>query len=341
MGSVKDLEVLKEPTPEDTGIGRFHFSDRYSVFDWGEMPDHIPLKGAAITIMSAYFFEKLEKEGIKTHYRGVVENGLVKGLSQVKGLPTIMEIDLVRVLHPAENGGVYDYSLYRKERGNFLIPLEVIYRNSLPQGSSVFKRIERGELQPADFGLEEPPAPGTRLREPFIDVSTKLEITDRYLTWDEAQKIAGLEDDEVTKLREYTLFINRIITEEFSKIGLSNEDGKFEFAFSPSRELMVVDVLGTLDECRFMFGGLPVSKEIARIYYRKTPWYKAVEEAKKKDRMNWKSLVKQGPAPLPEKLKELISGLYISTANSLTQRQWVSGVPDVNVLMKGIEEFIS
>ncbi len=341
MGSVKDLEVLIEPTPEKTGIGRFHFSDRYSVFDWGEMPDHIPLKGAAITIMSAYFFEKLEKEGIKTHYRGVVEKGQVKRLSQVEGLPSVMEIDLVRVLHPVEHGGEYDYSLYHKERGNFLIPLEVIYRNSLPQGSSVFKRIERGELHPGDFGLDKPPTPGTRLREPFIDVSTKLEITDRYLTWDEAQRIAGLEDDEVTRIREYTLFINRVITEEFSKIGLSNEDGKFEFAFSPARELMVVDVLGTLDECRFMYGGLPVSKEIARIYYRKTPWYEAVEEAKKKDRMNWKTLVKKGPEPLPERLKELISGLYISAANSLTQREWVSGIPEVKVLMEGIEEFIS
>lgn len=39
MGSVKDLAVLKEPAGTETGTGRFIFSDRYSVFDWGEMPD--------------------------------------------------------------------------------------------------------------------------------------------------------------------------------------------------------------------------------------------------------------------------------------------------------------
>jgi phosphoribosylaminoimidazole-succinocarboxamide synthase len=64
MGSVKDLEVLKEPGKNDARIGRFRFSDRYSVFDWGEMPDNIPGKGAAIAILGAYFFERLEEEGI-------------------------------------------------------------------------------------------------------------------------------------------------------------------------------------------------------------------------------------------------------------------------------------
>ncbi|GAG55731.1 unnamed protein product, partial [marine sediment metagenome] len=40
-GSVKDLEILSRPEDNKMGIGRFHFSDRYSVFDWGEMPDHL------------------------------------------------------------------------------------------------------------------------------------------------------------------------------------------------------------------------------------------------------------------------------------------------------------
>jgi len=54
MGSVKDLEIVKKPTKDEMGVGRFHFSDRYSVFDWGEMPDHIPSKGAALCLMGAY-----------------------------------------------------------------------------------------------------------------------------------------------------------------------------------------------------------------------------------------------------------------------------------------------
>ena len=42
MGSVKDLKTLQPATKSEYGQGIFSFSDRYSVFDWGEMPDTIP-----------------------------------------------------------------------------------------------------------------------------------------------------------------------------------------------------------------------------------------------------------------------------------------------------------
>src|SRR6056297_2543216 len=100
MGSVKDLEVIEEPGKNKVGRGRFIFSDRYSVFDWGEMPDHIEDKGAAICLVTAYFFEKLEEAGIKTHYRGVVEDDQVKKLADLEEPSNILEVDLVRVVNP-------------------------------------------------------------------------------------------------------------------------------------------------------------------------------------------------------------------------------------------------
>ena len=48
-----------------------------------------------------------------------------------------------------------------------------------------------------------------------------------------------------------------------SNAGLKNEDGKIELAFDDKRKLMVVDVVGTLDECRFTYEGVHVSKEVA------------------------------------------------------------------------------
>ena len=47
------------------------------------------------------------------------------------------------------------------------------------------------------------------------------------------------------------------------------------------RRLMVADVVGTLDECRFTYEGMHVSKEIARQFYKATRWYRDVEESKK------------------------------------------------------------
>jgi phosphoribosylaminoimidazole-succinocarboxamide synthase len=39
----------------------FQFTDAYSVFDWGKMPDQITNKGKALTLMGAYIFAELAK----------------------------------------------------------------------------------------------------------------------------------------------------------------------------------------------------------------------------------------------------------------------------------------
>ncbi len=333
MGSVKDLIVLKNPEDKKPGIGRFIFSDRYSVFDYGKMPDEIEDKGKSLCIVSAYFFEKIEEMGIKTHYIGVVEEGKVKKLKDLKNPTNIMEIKLLRVLKPEVKEGIYDYSIYKKEKFNFLIPLEIIYRNSLPEGSSVFKRLKEGKLSFEDIGLEKMPEPGEVLPSPFIDVSTKYEDTDRYISFDEAKELVNLKDEEIEKIKKIALFINNLITEEVKKIGLFNEDGKFEFGFDENRNIILVDAVGTLDECRFTYKNIPVSKEIARIYYRKSSWFKEVEEAKKIDRIKWREYVKT-PPNLPFEFKKLIEDIYKAFANEITQREWFKVKPLKEILEK-------
>lgn len=107
------------------------------------------------------------------------------------------------------------------------------------------------------------------------------------------------------------------------------------------RRLVVVDVLGTLDECRFTYDGLPVSKELARIYYRNTEWYTAVNEAKKKDRQHWREICKLSPQQLPEKLKTAISQIYCAVTNEITQKEWFEGVPSLEETLKEIKEILS
>jgi phosphoribosylaminoimidazole-succinocarboxamide synthase len=330
MSSVKDLEVVKKPTRDSMGIGRFHFSDRYSVFDWGEMPDLIEGKGAALCMMGAYCFERLEENDIKTHYRGLVDaQGKVACFDDLKQPSNVMEINLVNVYRPktyVQNGKAkYDYGVYTPELTNFLIPLEIIYRNGLPEGSSVFKRLEQGLVSIEELGLDHYPKAGEKLEKPIFDVSTKLEEGDRYVGWTEAQRIAGLTDREVHEVKVLLLKVDEMITRIASKAGLVNEDGKIELGFDPSRRLMVVDVAGTLDECRFTYDGLHVSKEIARQYYRKTNWYRNVEEAKKKAQkeglQNWKKLVKTEPPKLDPTLKSIISQMYLATANEITEKK--------------------
>jgi len=327
MGSVKDLQVTKQPTSTSMGIGRFLFSDRFSVFDWGEMPDHIDGKGAALCLMGAYCFEQLEKIGVKTHYRGLVDtNGKAVKLAELKQPSNTMEVALVNVYKPktsvANGRVVHDYSIYTSTLKNCLIPLEIIYRNGLPEGSSVFKRLAQGKITLNDIGLDHYPKPGENLVKPLFDVSTKLEETDRYVTWAEAQRIAGLIDRELTDVKAVLLKTDETITKVASKAGLKNEDGKIELAFDDKRKLMVVDVLGTLDECRFTYNGVHVSKEVARQFYKNTSWYSDLEQAKKdaeaKGIQDWKALCKSQPPKLDPKLKTVISEMYMAAANEMT-----------------------
>jgi len=327
MGSVKDLQVTKQPTSTSMGIGRFLFSDRFSVFDWGEMPDHIDGKGAALCLMGAYCFEQLEKIGVKTHYRGLVDtNGKAVKLAELKQPSNTMEVALVNVYKPktsvANGRVVHDYSIYTSTLKNCLIPLEIIYRNGLPEGSSVFKRLAQGKITLNDIGLDHYPKPGENLVKPLFDVSTKLEETDRYVTWAEAQRIAGLIDRELTDVKAVLLKTDETITKVASKAGLKNEDGKIELAFDDKRKLMVVDVLGTLDECRFTYNGVHVSKEVARQFYKNTSWYSDLEQAKKdaeaKGIHDWKALCKSQPPKLDPKLKTVISEMYMAAANEMT-----------------------
>jgi phosphoribosylaminoimidazole-succinocarboxamide synthase len=344
MGSVKDLEVIKKPTKNAMGVGRFHFSDRYSVFDWGEMPDLIGGKGEALCMMGAYCFERLEEKGVRTHYRGLVDkSGKVVGFDELEQPSNVMEINLVNVYRPkayVQDGKLkYDYGVYTPNLRNFLVPLEIIYRNGLPEGSSVFKRLEQGLITVEELGLDHYPKAGERLSKPIFDVSTKLEEGDRYASWVEAQRIAGLTNGEVGEVKALLLKVDRLISELAARAGLVNEDGKIELGFDPSRRLMVVDVVGTLDECRFTYDGLHVSKEIARQYYRKTEWFRDVEEAKKKAEKegveDWKKLCKTKPPKLDPTQKTIISQMYLATANDLTKKKMF----DVRKLVDIVKEY--
>nr|CBH38975.1 putative phosphoribosylaminoimidazole-succinocarboxamide synthase [uncultured archaeon] len=333
MGSVKDLLVIAQPSKNKTGTAQFVFSDRYSVFDWGEMPDHIPDKGAAICITTAYFFEKMEEMGIPTHYRGLVEEAEIKRLAALNSPQSRMELNLLRVLKPRIIGDTYDYSIYKEERTNILIPLEIIYRNSLPEGSSVFRRLKAGSLSLEDIGLDKMPYSGQVLERPVLDVSTKLEASDRYINWNDAKELAGLSEAELEEITSATIRINELISREARRAGLTNEDGKLEFGFDEARNLTLVDTLGTLDECRFTYDGLPVSKEIARIFYRNTNWYDAVETAKRDDKLGWKELVAIEPPALPPALRDAISMLYKASCNEMTHRIWFDDVPAVKEIV--------
>lgn len=63
-GSVKNLlgptQIQDSRSQESFQSVVFQYSDAFSVFDWGRMPDDIPDKGKALAVMTAAIFEKLQ-----------------------------------------------------------------------------------------------------------------------------------------------------------------------------------------------------------------------------------------------------------------------------------------
>jgi phosphoribosylaminoimidazole-succinocarboxamide synthase len=328
MTSVKEFRVEREATAEALGRGSFVFTDDYSVFDWGKMPDAIPNKGASLCAMGAHNFELLEAAGIRTHYEGVVGDGSVTALDDVVEPPREMAIQLTQVPALPREGRTYDYDAYHAAAGdNYLVPLEVVFRNTVPVGSSLRSRAE-----PADFGLhyETWPDDPVELPEPVVEFSTKLEESDRYLDRSETDRIAGAAS--IDDLADVALAVNEIVTERAREVGLVHEDGKIE-CFYHDGEVVVADVVGTFDENRFSYEGQELSKEVLRQYHKRTQseWVEAVaaakEEAKAQDVADWRSLCEREPEPLPDHVLDAARELYTAGANAYIGRELFSAPP--------------
>ena len=337
-GSVKDIY---NTDVEDELV--FKFSDRYSVFDWGEMPDHIEKKGEALSYLGQVFFRYLVKADVWKDWRprnitlGPKEEEILARLSRegmqnhfvgpVEGEARAFQVKKIHVENPGFDNGTYDYKAYNQNLEMTLIPLEVIFRFGLPEGSSLLNRIDDIGYRRI-LGLNHRPAVGETFNRPLIEFSTKLEATDRYVSYTDAQAMAGLSDMEFARLHGLTTLLGLRLKDLFEEFGIELWDGKFEFAFSHplsgnlGRDIILVDSIGP-DELRLVWKGHKLSKEFLRSYYRETKWLESVTIAKKMGRdrgvKDWKSIVinelHQEPEKLDERYYKTASSMYLCLAN--------------------------
>lgn len=318
MTSVKEFRVDTPATADSLGRGAFVFTDDYSIFDWGKMPDTIPNKGASLCAMGAANFERLEDAGVPTHYRGVQSGSEVVATDEVIDPPREMAIDLTRTPDLPYESGSYDYAAFHEAAGeNYLIPLEIVFRNTVPIGSSL-----RSRGNPVDFGLnyDEWPDEPIDLEEPLVEFSTKFEESDRYLTEDNASYVAG--EADLDELEAIAHQVNEILTERAAEVGMKHEDGKIECLYYDG-EIRVADVVGTFDENRFSYDGQQLSKEVIRQYHIRTQpaWVEAVDEAKVQAKddpevADWRQLCEIEPEPLPGHVVDSVREMYTSGANA-------------------------
>lgn len=409
---VQDLELIYEgsvkrvyQSAEDKGKLYFEFTDDYSVFDWGKMPDTIENKGRALASMGAFFFKELnnpelfkrlktsehlkrfdpqwlrkrfdhviysgvcgiDQFGMPNHFAGLIENDRrveeITSLSfkrqgtQEKLYLEVLKAEVERPeTHVVDKQVLYfyphTYSIRSVDSIRKLVPLEIVFRFGMPEGSSLKERLEKDPSYLHALGLEKMPKEGEWLPQPVIEFFTKLEPKDRLLSHQEAVHVSGLGSFEFEYMKELSYDIALALYVIFAERGIELWDGKIEMivdykghepCVANSGLLMLADSIGP-DELRLLYRGVHLSKELIRRIYRGTPWEKALKEsqemAKKRGVLDWKKIctdeLGQTPAPLDTVSKNAVNALYPALTNHIIGTSIFEGQPTLDAFVDSL-----
>ncbi len=376
-GSVKKIW---KPEKENDKLW-FQFTDAYSVFDWGRMPDDIENKGKSLALMGDYFFQYFAKpevwQTLETLELGLDKNWLkerfehasFKNLTQ-NGMPNhfvklIQDknqgdfLEVVQGIVPKAKvhnvSGINGTSIYaydnlpstRKEGSGerYLVPLEVVFRFGLPQGSSLIDRLKANP----DYATKALGLPvDTKLDAdsffpyPVLEFYTKLEPSDRLLSLQEAVLLSGLSDKQFDILSEQTLLLAVGLRQFFKERNIELWDGKFEFLVEYSKSgtrILLADSIGP-DELRLIYKNCHLSKEILRQIYKDSNWAKELSSAKKSGGKDWKKKVSKGPEPLSSETKKIVDQLYPVLTNCIAGKELFGDCPDLDQYVKTLEKVL-
>jgi phosphoribosylaminoimidazole-succinocarboxamide synthase len=368
-GSVKDL--LGPVHLGQTQAVVFEFSDAYSVFDWGKMPDLLSRKGEALAVLTADFFEKFQKPeiwkefsrsaealalrksnrfgggfnemgeelqsvGLGTHFLGVVD-APVAGRDMVPHLVDEMRAPFrhlavvpVSVVKPRMSSvlgrTLPDYYPTRTSSLPRVVPLEVVFRFSCPEGSSLLQRTEQDPSYLASLGFGHLKAEvGQKWDFPVLELMTQLESVNRPVLLAEALALSGLSASQLQEVLFKTAWIAALLKYLCARRGFDLIEGKLEWALGADGKCFLVDSMGP-DELRLFKGGVEISHDFLKTFYRRTRWYQALEaakvQAKNLGHSEWRKLAQEAPPSLPSQYKELAIQSYLALTNELTGRKW-------------------
>ncbi len=198
-------------------------SDRLSAFDV-VLPDPIPDKGAVLTQMSNFWFEKLAHV-VPNHLTGIDPESVVEGedeKAQVRGRAVV-----VKKLKP--------------------LPIEAVVRGYLI--GSGWKDYQKTGMV---CGIELPKGlrQAQKLPEPIFTPATKAtDGHDENISFDEVVRLIGRPLAE--QVREVAIRLYREASDYAAQRGIIIADTKFEFGTDAAGKLVLIDEALTADSSRF------------------------------------------------------------------------------------------
>jgi phosphoribosylaminoimidazole-succinocarboxamide synthase len=229
-------------------------SDRLSAFDV-VLPDPIPDKGAVLTQMSNFWFQKLAHV-VPNHLTGIDPESVVKDedeKAQVRGRSVV-----VNKLKP--------------------LPIEAVVRGYLI--GSGWKDYQKTGMV-CGIALPKGMRQAQKLPEPIFTPATKAtDGHDENISFDEVVKLIGRPLAE--QVREVAIRLYREASDYAARRGIIIADTKFEFGTDASGRLVLIDEALTADSSRFWpvdsyaVGSSPPSfdKQYVRDYLETLDWDK-------------------------------------------------------------------
>ncbi len=202
-------------------------SDRVSAFDI-VMREPIPMKGAVLTQMSAYWFERLA-EVVPSHFVTARTDQILARLPALGDRAAELEgrAMLVRRTEP--------------------VPFECVVRGYL-SGSAWVEYRDAGTLAgvPLPAGLAE----SARLDPPLFSPATKAASGhDLNVPFEAVAEALG--GEPAARLRDASFAVYRAGRDHAAARGIIIADTKFEFGTAPGGELLLIDEVMTPDSSRF------------------------------------------------------------------------------------------
>jgi phosphoribosylaminoimidazole-succinocarboxamide synthase len=267
-------------------------SDRVSAFDI-VMREPIPRKGAVLTQMSAFWFQRLA---------GVVPSHFVTAATD----EILARLPALTPLRPEVEGRTM---LVRRAEP---VPFECVVRGYL-SGSAWAEYRDTGTLagEPLPPGLSE----SARLGPPLFSPATKAASGhDLNVTFDAMAAAVGR--DLAGRLRAASFEVYRAGRDHAAERGIIIADTKFEFGLAPDGELLLIDEVMTPDSSRFW----PADRYLPgrpQPSFDKQPLRDYLAGLRREGRWNGEA----PPPSLPAEVVEATSARYLEAFRRITGRE--------------------
>lgn len=292
----------------------FEFSDRFSVFDWGDMPDDLHGKAVATTFINWFFFDLL---GRPESWQDAAPFGALAGH------PLREKLALNGLAHHMiglAGGDLKPLSLDRE----ILSPSKHMLTRAINPFGMESKVAGDAEMLPFDVRflfVDDAPQPSIQ----YLSCSDKSR-----LTADAAAKLGKLSTDDMATLETLAALTALRLRSVLKGVGVRLAAGKLSFAYGETpmgRQFILADSIGP-DELDLQIDGLRLSQDFLCNSYRATSWLSAVEKAKalaaEREEADWKRIcteeLKAHPPLLSPITKEKAVMIYKGLARALCEK---------------------